>query len=800
MTASSLNLSKGISYDEYKKLVIEDYKICVLSRECSVIGRREVFLGKGKFGIFGDGKELPQVALNHFFKNGDFRSGYYRDQTLLMAQNILTPENFFAALYAHTDLDYEPMSGGRQMGGHFLTKSINNDGSWRDLMKQKNHSSDVSPTGSQMPRLVGLAQASKIYRQLKIKNSKQFSSNGNEIAWGTIGNASTSEGLFFEAINAAGVLQIPLVMSVWDDEFGISVSNELQTTKSNISEVLMGFEKTSKKDGYEIIKVKGWNYPDLIKAYSKAEKIARMNHTPVIIHVTELTQPLGHSSSGSHERYKSDSRLKWEKKHDCNIKFRNWIITNKIADKKTLDKIDSDAVLTAKSSKIDAWKNYQKPIKNEVDRFKNHLYTMYNESSKSVSINLALKQLNEINTYEYREILSIGRSLLPLIKEFKDISKTKFIEYLKNLSKNLQPKFSSNLYSKEIKLDITPPSYSKSSKLVDGRIILRDNFDKLLSKNDKLLIFGEDCGKIGGVNQGLEGLQKKHGDIRVSDTGIREATIIGQGIGLALRGLRPIAEIQYLDYILYCIQILSDDLASLSYRTHGQQVAPLIIRTRGHRLEGIWHSGSPMGGMINLLRGIYILTPRNMTIAAGMYNSLLRLNQPAIVIETLNAYRIKEKLPSNIGLFTSPIGKIEILKEGNDITIISYGATLQIVLEASIELEKFNISAEVIDIQSLIPFDTSNEIKTSINKTNRLIIVDEDMPGGGSAYILQQLLDHQKIYNILDSEPKLLSSKEHRPAYGTDGDYFSKPNSNDIFEEAYKLMNESNPNKYPDIL
>jgi len=635
---------------------------------------------------------------------------------------------------------------------------------------------------------------------LKIKNSKQFSSNGNEIAWGTIGNASTSEGLFFEAINAAGVLQIPLVMSIWDDEFGISVSNELQTTKSNISEVLMGFEKTSKKDGYEIIKVKGWNYPDLIKAYSKAEKIARMDHTPVIIHVTELTQPLGHSSSGSHERYKSDSRLKWEKKHDCNIKFRNWIITNKIADKKTLDKIDSDAVLTAKSSKIDAWKNYQKPIKNEVDRFKNHLYTMYNESSKSVSINLALKQLNEISTYEYREILSIGRSLLPLIKEFKDISKTKFIEYLKNLSKNLQPKFSSNLYSKEIKLDITPPKYSNSSKLVDGRIILRDNFDKLLSKNDKLLIFGEDCGKIGGVNQGLEGLQKKHGDIRVSDTGIREATIIGQGIGLALRGLRPIAEIQYLDYILYCIQILSDDLASLSYRTHGQQVAPLIIRTRGHRLEGIWHSGSPMGGMINLLRGIYILTPRNMTIAAGMYNSLLRLNQPAIVIETLNAYRIKEKLPSNIGLFTSPIGKIEILKEGNDITIISYGATLQIVLEASIELEKFNISAEVIDIQSLIPFDTSNEIKTSINKTNRLIIVDEDMPGGGSAYILQQLLDHQKIYNILDSEPKLLSSKEHRPAYGTDGDYFSKPNTNDIFEEAYKLMNESNPNKYPDIL
>ena len=799
MTASSLNLSKGISYDEYKKLVIEDYKICVLSRECSIIGRREVFLGKGKFGIFGDGKELPQVALNHFFKNGDFRSGYYRDQTLLMAQNILTPENFFAALYAHTDLDYEPMSGGRQMGGHFLTKSINNDGSWRDLMKQKNHSSDVSPTGSQMPRLVGLAQASKIYRQLKIKNSKQFSSNGNEIAWGTIGNASTSEGLFFEAINAAGVLQIPLVMSIWDDEFGISVSNELQTTKSNISEVLMGFEKTSKKDGYEIIKVKGWNYPDLIKAYSKAEKIARIDHTPVIIHVTELTQPLGHSSSGSHERYKSDSRLKWEKKHDCNIKFRNWIITNKIADKKTLDKIDSDAVLTAKSSKIDAWKNYQKPIKNEVDRFKNHLYKMYNESSKSVSINLALRQLDEISTYEYREILSIGRSLLPLIKEFKDISKTKFIEYLKNLSKNLQPKFSSNLYSKEIKLDITPPKYSNSSKLVDGRIILRDNFDKLLSKNDKLLIFGEDCGKIGGVNQGLEGLQKKHGDIRVSDTGIREATIIGQGIGLALRGLRPIAEIQYLDYILYCIQILSDDLASLNYRTNAQQIAPLIIRTRGHRLEGIWHSGSPMAGMIHLLRGIHIMVPRNMTQAAGFYNFLMTIQQPSIVIEPLNGYRLKEKLPNNLGDYTIKPGEIEILNKGEDITIISYGSTLRLVQEASKKLLNNGISVEVIDIQTLIPFDTNKNIFKSINKTNNLLIVDEDVPGGASAYILQQLLEKQNIFKHLDSKPILLSAKSHRPAYGSDGDYFSKPSFDDIYDAVYNIMHDQNPNKFPRV-
>ena len=799
MSASTLNLKQNINYEEYKKLVIEDYKTIVLSRECSIVGRREVFLGKGKFGIFGDGKELPQIALNHFFKNGDFRSGYYRDQTLLMAQGLLTPENFFAALYAHTDLDFEPMSGGRQMGGHFLSKSINKDGSWKDLMKQKNHSSDVSPTGSQMPRLVGLAQASKIYRQLKIKKSKSFSNNGNEIAWGTIGNASTSEGLFFEAINAAGVLQIPLVMSIWDDEYGISVSNKQQTTKSNISEALSGFEKTSKKDGFEIIQVNGWDYPSLIKAYSRAEKFTRINHIPVIVHVIELTQPLGHSSSGSHERYKSNSRLDWEKKYDCNLKFRNWILENKISDKNTLDKIDSEAILVAKNAKLNAWKNYQNPIKKELKNINTHLESMYKASSKSVSIQITKSELAKLDSLGYREILSTGRSLLPSISKLNHQSKIKFIEYLKNISQTLQPKFSSELYSKEIEFNQVSPKYYKEPNLVDGRVILRDNFDVLLSTNDRLLIFGQDCGQIGGVNQGLEGLQAKHGELRVADTGVREATIIGQGIGMALRGLRPIAEIQYLDYILYCVQILSDDLASLSYRTHGQQVAPLIIRTRGHRLEGIWHSGSPMGGMINLLRGIFILTPRNMTIAAGMYNSLLKLNQPAIVIETLNAYRLKEKLPTNIGLFTSSIGEIEVLKEGKDITIISYGATIQLVIEASDQLEKFNIKPEVIDIQSLIPFDLSHQIKISINKTNKLLIVDEDMPGGGTAYILQQLLDKQNIYNLLDSEPKLLSAKEHRPAYGTDGDYFSKPNVNDIFEAVYQLMNEINPEEYPNL-
>jgi len=588
-------------------------------------------------------------------------------------------------------------------------------------------------------------------------------------------------------------------MSIWDDEYGISVSNKQQTTKSNISEALSGFEKTSKKDGFEIIQVNGWDYPSLIKAYSRAEKFTRINHIPVIVHVIELTQPLGHSSSGSHERYKSNSRLDWEKKYDCNLKFRNWILENKISDKNTLDKIDSEAILVAKNAKLNAWKNYQNPIKKELKNINTHLESMYKASSKSVSIQITKSELAKLDSLGYREILSTGRSLLPSISKLNHQSKIKFIEYLKNISQTLQPKFSSELYSKEIEFNQVSPKYYKEPNLVDGRVILRDNFDVLLSTNDRLLIFGQDCGQIGGVNQGLEGLQAKHGELRVADTGVREATIIGQGIGMALRGLRPIAEIQYLDYILYCVQILSDDLASLSYRTHGQQVAPLIIRTRGHRLEGIWHSGSPMGGMINLLRGIFILTPRNMTIAAGMYNSLLKLNQPAIVIETLNAYRLKEKLPTNIGLFTSSIGEIEVLKEGKDITIISYGATIQLVIEASDQLEKFNIKPEVIDIQSLIPFDLSHQIKRSINKTNKLLIVDEDMPGGGSAYILQQLLDKQKIYNLLDSEPKLLSAKEHRPAYGTDGDYFSKPNVNDIFEAVYQLMNEINPKEYPNI-
>ncbi|MBL30639.1 MAG: transketolase [Flavobacteriaceae bacterium] len=799
MIKTSLFTDKDISFDDYKSEIIHDYKTVVLSRECSILGRREVFLGKGKFGIFGDGKELPQIVLNRFFKNGDFRSGYYRDQTLLMAQGLLTPDNFFAALYAHTDLKYEPMSGGRQMGAHFSTRSIDKNGEWLNLMKQKNHSSDVSPTGSQMPRLVGLAYSSKIYRELEIKKSKYFSDNGNEIAWGTIGNASTSEGMFFEAINAAGVLQIPMITSIWDDEYGISVSNELQTTKSSISEVLLGFERTSKKNGFEILTVNGWDYPALVRAYAKAEKLARINHIPVIIHVKELTQPLGHSSSGSHERYKSTSRLKWEKEYDCILKFKEWILINGLSDKETLSVIDREAIEIAKKSKIESWKNYQNPIKKELENFNSYLSKIIISNPELLSVTEAKKSINNHDSIGYKEILSAGRSILPDIALFNDTNSINFKKYINKLLKELQPKFSSNLYTKNTDFEVIPPKYPKNPKIVDGRIIIRDNFDKLLTKIDNLIIFGEDCGKIGGVNQGLEGLQNIHSEIRVSDTGIREATIIGQGIGMALRGLRPIAEIQYLDYILYCIQILSDDLASLHYRSNAQQHAPLIVRTRGHRLEGIWHSGSPMAAMIHLLRGIYILTPRNMTIAAGMYNSLLKINQPAILIETLNAYRLKEKLPMNIGKFTSPIGEIEVLKNGEDITIITYGATVQLVLKASELLKEKNIDVEVIDLQTLIPFDKSKNIRESLKKTNKLLIVDEDMPGGASAYILQQLLDHQDIYTLLDSEPKLLSAKEHRPPYGTDGDYFTKPNINDIFEISYGLMNESNPDKYSSL-
>ena len=790
-----------INFTAFKKQVLEDYKIAVLSRQCSYLGRREVFSGKGKFGIFGDGKELPQLAMNHFFKKGDFRSGYYRDQTLLFAQELLTVENVFAALYADLDIEREPMSGGRQMGGHFVTASRDGEGKWLKVIDQKNHSGDISPTGSQMPRLLGLAQASKVYRNLKTHNDDLFSKNGNEIAWGTIGNASTSEGMFFETLNAAGVMQVPMVISVWDDEYGISVSNKDQTVKESISEALKGFQRTDSAAGFEIITVKGWDYLALIDAYQFASKIARKDHVPVLVHVTELTQPLGHSSSGSHERYKSKERLIWEKKHDCNDIMRAWMIAEGIAKESELVQIENDAKKSVKASRKNAWNAYKAPILKEKEQLLTFSNVLKIQTHNDTKLQVIFSNLDKAIDLGYKDIISAGRQIKMILVKYPDAQVNEFLNWLVKLTSFVSDRISSHLYTVSKKellaFKTVPASYDDNSKLVDGRVIIRDNFELLLKKHDNLLIFGEDVGKIGDVNHGLEGLQTKFGELRIFDTGIREATIAGQGIGLALRGLRPIAEIQYLDYILYCIQILSDDLASMNYRTIGKQIAPLIIRTRGHRLEGIWHSGSPMGGMIHLLRGIHILVPRNMTQAAGFYNTLLQIEQPAIVIESLNGYGVKESIPSNLGEFTIALGKIEVVIKGNDVTVISYGSTLRIVEATSKQLEQVGIHIEVIDLQSLIPFDLNEDIRDSILKTNRLLIVDEDVPGGASSYILQQLIEKQNIYSLLDSAPQLLSAKAHRPAYGGDGDYFSKPSEDDIFEAVYAIMHEANPIKFP---
>ena len=790
---------KSISFSQFKEEILDDYKSAFISRECSIIGRREVLTGKASFGIFGDGKELPQIAMAKFFKKGDFRSGYYRDQTFMFSLNEVTPTQFFAGLYAHTDINHDPMSAGRQMGSSFSTHSLDDKYNWKNLVDQYNSSADLSPTGSQMPRLLGLAQASKIYKDLNIANSEKFSSNGNEIAWGTIGDAATSEGLFFESINAAGVMQIPMIISIWDDNYGISVSSEYQTTKGDISEVLKGFKKDKNSNGFEILKVKGWDYVELMKTYEKAEKICRNKHIPVIVHVYELTQPLGHSTSGSHERYKSKERLEWESDHDCIKKFKEWILDNKVVSIAELDEIEKISKKYVSESKANAKKNSVSETLIKVDELNKLLKNNLQIDSEKVSE--ILFELNKIKEPSKRDLFASGNMILRELMIDKNNSLNELRNWLTKLKTKYQYDYSSHLYSESdfnpANIDLRKVEYKDDSEMVDGRIILRDNFRKILEKYENVVIFGEDAGKIGGVNQGLEGLQESFGETRVFDTGIREATIVGQGIGLALRGIRPIAEIQYLDYLLYSIQILSDDLATLHYRTRGKQKAPLIIRTRGHRLEGIWHAGSPMSGMINLLRGIFLLVPRNMTIAAGFYNALLIGDQPAIVVECLNGYRTKEKMPNNIGDFTVQIGKIDTIKHGEDITVISYGSTLKLVEKASAELERFGISCEIIDCQSLIPFDIEKDITKSVKKTNRLVIIDEDFSGGASAYILDNLINNQNVYDYLDSKPHTLSAKDHRPAYGTDGDYFSKPSVDDIFNKIYAIMNELNPEKYP---
>ena len=797
---SEAKTKDSITFDDFKTEVINDYKTARISRECSLLGRREVLTGKAKFGIFGDGKEVPQLAMAKAFKNGDFRSGYYRDQTFMMAIGAMTPQEFFAGLYGHADAEQEPMSAGRQMGGHFATHSLDENGQWKNLTEQKNSSADISPTAGQMPRLLGLAQASKYYRaNADADKNNQFSNEGNEVAWGTIGNASTSEGLFFETINAAGVLQVPMVMSVWDDMYGISVHARHQTTKENISEILKGFQRENDTNGYEILTVNGWDYPSLVETYQKAGQIARENHIPVLIHVQELTQPQGHSTSGSHERYKTKERLAWETEYDCIEKMREWLIANNIATNEELQQLDEEAKKIVRESKRAAWEAYLNPIKEEREELITILNKIGASSSNPDKIAQMVKDLSAIKEPIRKDVLSTAR----IAKRYfvQQNGNQELNQWIEQYFSKVQPKYSSHLMSesnqKATLVEEIQPQYDDNSTEVDARIVLRDNFDHIFATYPETLIFGEDSGHIGDVNQGLEGLQEKYGELRVSDTGIREATILGQGIGMAMRGLRPIAEIQYLDYLLYAIQIMSDDLATLEYRTAGRQKAPLIVRTRGHRLEGIWHSGSPMGMIINAIRGMHVLVPRNMTKAAGFYNTLLKSDEPALIVECLNGYRLKEKMPTNLGEFTTAIGVVETIKEGSDITIVSYGSTLRIVEQAAKELAEVNINVEIIDAQSLLPFDLNHDCVKSLQKTNRLLVVDEDVPGGASAYILQHIVENQGGYKYLDSQPQTLTAKAHRPAYGTDGDYFSKPSEEDVFEKVYAIMHESNPGKYP---
>lgn len=811
---SSSTNQEQLSFNQFKKEVLRDYQIAVISRECSYLGRREVLTGKAKFGIFGDGKEVPQLAMAKAFKKGDFRSGYYRDQTFMMAIGELTPQQFFAGLYAHADITAEPMSGGRQMGGHFATHSLDENGHFKNLTEQYNSTGDISPTAAQMPRMLGIAQASKMFRNLPELKKPKFSNNGNEVSWGTIGNASTSEGLFFETINAAGVLQVPMIISVWDDDYGISVPAEYQTTKESISEILKGFQRDETSEGFEIFVVKGWDYPQLISVYSKAAKIAREEHVPVLIHVKDLTQPQGHSTSGSHERYKTKERLIWEKQNDCLAKMRDWIIEFELKDsnnnllrfvdaEEELIKIEKEAKKEVNQARREAWSAFLNPVKEEKIKV---IQLLENLSEKSHNKPFIVKLKNDLAAVidtSRKDILVAARKAIVYVREEESAEKTQLQNWIVNYLKTEQQNYSSFLYSQSDKkvshVKEVIPTYNENAEMVDGRIIIKDNFDSLLSKYNDLFIFGEDAGNIGDVNQGLVGLQEKYGIHRVTDTGIREATIIGQGIGMALRGLRPIAEIQYLDYLLYAVQIMSDDLATLHYRTVGKQKAPLIVRTRGHRLEGIWHSGSPMGAIVHLLRGMNILVPRNMTKAAGFYNTLLECDEPALIVENLNGYRLKEKFPNNLGEFKTPIGVVETIRTGKDITVVSYGSTLKLVEDVVNSLKQVDIDIEIIDVQSLLPFDTNKDVLKSIQKTSRLIVIDEDVPGGASAYLLDEILGKQNAYEYLDSKPVTLTAKPHRAAYGTDGDYFSKPNEEDIFEAIYRIMHEANPTKYKSL-
>jgi pyruvate/2-oxoglutarate/acetoin dehydrogenase E1 component/TPP-dependent pyruvate/acetoin dehydrogenase alpha subunit len=802
-TAGTFNVA-DLTFQDFQKIVINDYRIGYESRQASLLGRREVLTGKAKFGIFGDGKEVAQLAMAKAFRTGDWRSGYYRDQTFMFATGMSNLKEFFAQLYAHPDIEKDPASAGRQMNCHYATRYINNDGSWVNQAETMNCASDISTTGGHMPRLLGLAYASKLYRQNKeLEYLKDFSVNGNEVVFGTIGNGSTSEGLFFEAFNAAGVLQVPMAISVWDDAYAISVPASLQTTKEDISEILKGFQCEEGTNGYEIFKVRGWDYVALCETYERAIAVCREKHVPVLIHVIEMTQPQGHSTSGSHERYKTKERLAWENEHDCLLKMREWMINTAIATAEELDTLEAEAKKFVRECQREAWAELSGEITTELDETAEDILLLASVSHFKDELTELVNDLKAVIDPGRKDVVSAIRKALRITIKEDSPEKQTLIDWLKEERGKNHERYNSKLFTgtpySPLNVPVVAAEYADNARLVDGREVLNACFDANFARDKSIVAFGEDVGAIGDVNQGFAGLQNKYGDLRISDTGIRENTIVGQGIGLAMRGLKPIAEIQYLDYLLYAMTAISDDLASLSYRTRGGQKAPVIIRTRGHRLEGIWHSGSPMGMILGAMRGLHICVPRNMTQAAGIYNTLLRGDEPALVIECLNGYRLKEKLPANVGEFTVPLGKAEILREGSDVTVVSYGSTLRIVTEVADELQAMGISIEVIDPQTLYPFDTDNICGRSLKKTNKLLVVDEDLPGGGTAYIVQQILEAQNGYYALDAQPKTLSGMEHRPPYGSDGDYFSKPSHDDIIEAVYNMMSEAKPGQFPKI-
>lgn len=794
-----------IELDMTKETLLNDYRIACESREASLLGRKEVFMGKAKFGIFGDGKEVAQIAMAKAFQPGDFRSGYYRDQTFMMAIGELTLEAFFAQLYAHTDVEHDPASAGRCMNSHFATRSQKEDGSWKDIANQYNSAADISPTAGQMPRLAGLAYASKLYRENpELAELTQFSNKGNEIAFGTIGNASCAEGAFFETVNAIGVLKVPAIISVWDDGYGISVPNDYQVAKGSISEGLSGLQRKSKDEsGYEMFKVKGWDYVGLCEAFQKAETFCREEHVPALIHVIEVTQPQGHSTSGSHERYKTAERLQWEQDYDCLVKFKEWILTQNMASSEELEEIEKAAVQRAKEARKSAWNAFVDSMKEDYTEAVRLIAKAEKQSQQKVRLQQIRKELEKtINPIRSDAVRSVKKALRELRFEDKNIS-VPLRNWLARAIEENEDRYSSLLYSESegsaLKVEKIAPKFADNPPVIDGREVMNACFDNMLARDPRVFAIGEDVGQIGDVNQGFAGLQEKYGELRVTDTGIREATIVGQGVGTALRGLRPIIEIQYLDYIFYALFTLTDDLACLQYRTKGGQKAPVIIRTRGHRLEGIWHSGSPMGGLVHSLRGIYILTPRNMTKAAGFYNTMLKSDDTAIIIECLNGYRLKEKLPENIGEYTEPLGQPETIREGKDITVVTYGSMCRIVMDAATQLAEVGIEIEVVDVQTLLPFDVDHKIVESIQKTNRVIFADEDVSGGATGFMMQKVLDEQNAYRWLDSKPVAISAKDHRPAYASDGDYFSKPNVETVFDAAYEMMSEVDPQSYPEL-